>query len=158
MAVLDRRLQVADDVVHPASNEFLKHSKGLYNPGQTKGQHDGRSVEPKRGAGNETRTRDPDLGKVVLYQLSYSRMGPRILRTAARLSTWGGDQGTGNGERKSAESAGRIRTRNGARAEDSELREQASESRNRLLFRSPFPVPCSPPHFCSRKIGQAART
>jgi hypothetical protein len=27
------------------------------------------------GAGNETRTRDPDLGKVVLYQLSYSRIG-----------------------------------------------------------------------------------
>ena len=27
------------------------------------------------GAGNETRTRDPDLGKVVLYQLSYSRSG-----------------------------------------------------------------------------------
>ncbi|CAD0266607.1 hypothetical protein DENIT_90036 [Pseudomonas veronii] len=29
----------------------------------------------KNGAGNETRTRDPDLGKVVLYQLSYSRIG-----------------------------------------------------------------------------------
>ena len=28
----------------------------------------------KDGAGNETRTRDPDLGKVVLYQLSYSRV------------------------------------------------------------------------------------
>jgi hypothetical protein len=28
------------------------------------------------GAGNETRTRDPDLGKVVLYQLSYSRVNP----------------------------------------------------------------------------------
>ena len=28
----------------------------------------------KFGAGNETRTRDPDLGKVVLYQLSYSRI------------------------------------------------------------------------------------
>ncbi len=27
----------------------------------------------KFGAGNEIRTRDPDLGKVVLYQLSYSR-------------------------------------------------------------------------------------
>jgi hypothetical protein len=27
----------------------------------------------RNGAGNETRTRDPDLGKVVLYQLSYSR-------------------------------------------------------------------------------------
>jgi len=26
-------------------------------------------------AGNGTRTRDPNLGKVVLYQLSYSRMG-----------------------------------------------------------------------------------
>ena len=26
------------------------------------------------GPGNETRTRDPDLGKVVLYQLSYSRI------------------------------------------------------------------------------------
>ena len=30
--------------------------------------------EVKNGAGNETRTRDPDLGKVVLYQLSYSRL------------------------------------------------------------------------------------
>ena len=29
------------------------------------------------GAGNETRTRDPDLGKVVLYQLSYSRVEDR---------------------------------------------------------------------------------
>ena len=28
----------------------------------------------KFGAGNEIRTRDPDLGKVVLYQLSYSRI------------------------------------------------------------------------------------
>jgi hypothetical protein len=27
-------------------------------------------------AGNGTRTRDPNLGKVVLYQLSYSRVGP----------------------------------------------------------------------------------
>ena len=31
------------------------------------------------GAGNETRTRDPDLGKVVLYHLSYSRLVMRIL-------------------------------------------------------------------------------
>ena len=30
-------------------------------------------VTVKFGAGNETRTRDPNLGKVVLYQLSYSR-------------------------------------------------------------------------------------
>ena len=30
------------------------------------------------GAENETRTRDPDLGKVVLYQLSYFRFASRI--------------------------------------------------------------------------------
>ena len=36
----------------------------------------------KFGAGNETRTRDPDLGKVVLYQLSYSRI---VLVTGAIL-------------------------------------------------------------------------
>ena len=35
----------------------------------------GASVET--GAGNETRTRDPDLGKVVLYQLSYSRISSK---------------------------------------------------------------------------------
>jgi hypothetical protein len=29
------------------------------------------------GAGNGIRTRDPNLGKVVLYQLSYSRVGSR---------------------------------------------------------------------------------
>ncbi len=29
---------------------------------------------PTRRAENETRTRDPDLGKVVLYQLSYFRL------------------------------------------------------------------------------------
>ena len=32
------------------------------------------------GAGNEIRTRDPDLGKVVLYQLSYSRIQKKALR------------------------------------------------------------------------------
>ena len=35
------------------------------------------------GAGNETRTRDPDLGKVVLYQLSYSRV--RLILRAAEF-------------------------------------------------------------------------
>ncbi len=32
------------------------------------------------GAGNEARTRDPDLGKVVLYQLSYSRVHIKRMR------------------------------------------------------------------------------
>ena len=34
------------------------------------------------GAENETRTRDPDLGKVVLYQLSYFRLKLRCKDTA----------------------------------------------------------------------------
>ena len=38
---------------------------------------EGRGFVELHGAGNETRTRDPDLGKVVLYQLSYSRIGVR---------------------------------------------------------------------------------
>ncbi len=36
-------------------------------------------VFEKIGAGNEIRTRDPDLGKVVLYQLSYSRFRRPVL-------------------------------------------------------------------------------
>src|SRR5829696_5807175 len=36
-----------------------------------------------RRAGNGTRTRDPNLGKVVLYQLSYSR-APRNIEKAPR--------------------------------------------------------------------------
>ena len=38
---------------------------------------------PRIGAGNEARTRDPDLGKVVLYQLSYSRVWRFSRRDAA---------------------------------------------------------------------------
>ena len=30
----------------------------------------------KTGAGNGVRTRDPELGKLVLYQLSYTRIRP----------------------------------------------------------------------------------
>ena len=33
----------------------------------------------KTGAGNETRTRDLNLGKVALYQLSYSRVEAEII-------------------------------------------------------------------------------
>ncbi len=46
------------------------------------------------GAGNETRTRDLNLGKVALYQLSYSRMVHlsmqlfQPLRFSTQLSVW----------------------------------------------------------------------
>ncbi len=39
----------------------------------------------KQRAGNGTRTRDPNLGKVVLYQLSYSR----DLRVVLRMLSFG---------------------------------------------------------------------
>ena len=38
------------------------------------------------GAENETRTRDPNLGKVVLYQLSYFRSFPP--KTAANIASF----------------------------------------------------------------------
>ena len=42
------------------------------------------SALPQR-AGNGTRTRDPNLGKVVLYQLSYSRESRRIVPAGPAL-------------------------------------------------------------------------
>jgi hypothetical protein len=51
----------------------------------------------RSGAGNETRTRDPDLGKVVLYQLSYSRARPAIIRIVRRMSTSEMHDGAGAG-------------------------------------------------------------
>jgi|GEM_PF-1591584 hypothetical protein len=42
---------------------------------------------PESGAGNEIRTRDPDLGKVVLYQLSYSRSVDQLVPTTEPYST-----------------------------------------------------------------------
>ena len=39
------------------------------------------------GAGNEARTRDPNLGKVVLYQLSYSRISNLERETRLELAT-----------------------------------------------------------------------
>jgi hypothetical protein len=56
------------------------------------GDHDP-YLRPKRisgtreSAGDETRTRDIDLGKVALYQLSYSRSASRILASPFR-SSW----------------------------------------------------------------------
>ena len=45
---------------------------GMYS-NQTELTHRGLLQRTLERAANETRTRDPDLGKVVLYQLSYCR-------------------------------------------------------------------------------------
>ena len=42
------------------------------------------------GAENETRTRDPNLGKVVLYQLSYFSQSPGELRSRLAWMTGAG--------------------------------------------------------------------
>ena len=39
-----------------------------------------------RGAENETRTRDPNLGKVVLYQLSYFRRQGHVLSSGCKYT------------------------------------------------------------------------
>ena len=50
--------------------------------------HNHSAIQPF-GAGNETRTRDPNLGKVVLYQLSYSRLTwMAILQEKQSVSTF----------------------------------------------------------------------
>ena len=45
----------------------------------TKGSVNLRRFPFLNGAGDESRTRDLNLGKVALYQLSYSRSEPSIL-------------------------------------------------------------------------------
>jgi hypothetical protein len=51
-----------------------------------KGAMDGFRPDRPPRAGNGTRTRDPNLGKVVLYQLSYSRTRPKGPREPTRAS------------------------------------------------------------------------
>ena len=40
------------------------------------------------GAGNEVRTRDLNLGKVALYQLSYTRIKTRVLRSSCIIDQY----------------------------------------------------------------------
>ena len=58
----------------PESNRGTRLCRPLHNHSAT--QPDSFTVFTvfTFGAGNETRTRDPNLGKVMLYQLSYSRL------------------------------------------------------------------------------------
>src|SRR5678815_2509566 len=62
-----------------------------------------RALRAEYGAGNGARTRDPQLGRLMLYQLSYSRSLPTKNSAAARCSSPTARAGIGGGE-------GRIRT------------------------------------------------
>ena len=73
------------------------------------------SGEEKNGAGDEIRTRDINLGKVALYQLSYSRLiagtyrtmlahgcgwrGKRVWFGAEKTGVWFGAEKQGGGEK-----------------------------------------------------------
>ena len=48
-------------------------------PGKVRDKKGKRLLPLMRGAGNEVRTRDLNLGKVALYQLSYSRVVSYVL-------------------------------------------------------------------------------
>src|SRR5207302_9482270 len=67
-------------------------------PSSTSAREDGGREDGgwKPGAGDETRTRDIDLGKVALYQLSYSRTASRILASPLRSSSHIGQMTTIN--------------------------------------------------------------
>ena len=54
----------------------LRRTQRRPSPSQQKGEAWASPLRGKSGAGNESRTRDLNLGKVALYQLSYSRIVP----------------------------------------------------------------------------------
>ncbi|CAM0123534.1 hypothetical protein SMG44B_40254 [Stenotrophomonas maltophilia] len=66
--------------------ERLLATHGRIRPDKRKTPPSG-SVLLESGAGNETRTRDLNLGKVALYQLSYSRLGGGILPDSHQRSS-----------------------------------------------------------------------
>ena len=64
---------------HSATQPSMLCNVGAVPDGKNPGLFPGVSCMLLFGAGNEIRTRDPNLGKVVLYQLSYSRDNSRSL-------------------------------------------------------------------------------
>ena len=62
------------DRYHP-TRRFLHHYTAVQSRRRHRLTPATSNHSPAYGAGNEARTRDLNLGKVALYQLSYSRMG-----------------------------------------------------------------------------------
>ena len=80
-------------MIHKAYKEY-SYSKRDLNPHSRNGQrilspsclpfHHSSILKREKRAENETRTRDPNLGKVMLYQLSYFR----IFSTGAKIKSF----------------------------------------------------------------------
>ena len=94
-------------------------------------------------AGNGTRTRDPNLGKVVLYQLSYSREAERIL-----VSGW---------PRRNDPRLGVIHGRRGSDGGEGDRTPDLVNAIHALSQLSYAPVPISRPRMAPRQHGNVAR-
>ena len=81
-------------MIHKAYKEY-SYSKRDLNPHSRNGQrilspsclpfHHSSILKREKRAENETRTRDPNLGKVMLYQLSYFRKLNFVIQKSERL-------------------------------------------------------------------------
>ena len=72
-----KRILVLEAGLEPAQPQWPRDFKSLVSTDSTI------RASFQRRAENETRTRDPNLGKVMLYQLSYFR----IFSTGAKISS-----------------------------------------------------------------------
>ena len=86
--------------IEPAWDLIPRDFKSLASTGfATRAEKDeparmgGTDPEEKNEAGNGTRTRDPNLGKVVLYQLSYSRKLRQSYRRKTTPTSGGASRG-----------------------------------------------------------------
>src|SRR5712692_3722607 len=64
------------------------NSEAERDAGALRGRLHGNQRRGLFGAGNGSRTRDPQLGKLMLYQLSYSRPRPLSRADASRGGRW----------------------------------------------------------------------
>ena len=91
---MQKNKKLRKSMIYRAFNQERSYSKRDLNPHSRNGQrilspsclpfHHSSILKREKRAENETRTRDPNLGKVMLYQLSYFR----IFSTGAKIMSF----------------------------------------------------------------------
>ena len=91
---MQKNKKLRKSMIYRAFNQEYSYSKRDLNPHSRNGQrilspsclpfHHSSILKREKRAENETRTRDPNLGKVMLYQLSYFR----IFSTGAKIRSF----------------------------------------------------------------------
>ena len=91
---MQKNKKLRKSMIYRAFNQEYSYSKRDLNPHSRNGQrilspsclpfHHSSILKREKRAENETRTRDPNLGKVMLYQLSYFR----IFSTGAKIMSF----------------------------------------------------------------------